>query len=232
MRLREGERMRLSIRPLSLWVAYTLTSPQAVTRLLPEGFVPAPTRLLMEDSGMMPSPKLLFNAYEVSSTFMKGHRLEVQTLAYDTKRKSLHLVVLDCFSNAPSWDPGKGVYSSNARVERRRAPRDFGSISFSDTSGAPLFQVEGSLDERTCTPEPSFVVQGNRVCYFRNSSRGYPMTFDEESVLQPVRKLCLSTGIKNELWRGCRSPRPSHVFAHTEAMEFDVQVPELWYGNL
>lgn len=232
-RKKTKKKMRLLVRPLSLWVAYTLTSPKEVARLLPEGLVPAPARLLCSDTGIPPSPKLLFNAYEVSSTFMRGHRLEIQTLALDTRYNTLHLVVLDCLSNAPSWDPSKGVYPPNSGVVRKRVPPDFGTISFTDpSSGDPLFKVEGSLSSEDTTPESSFVVEANRLCYFGNSSQGYHMTFDEKKVTSPVRRLSLSSVRNNELWKGCRSRRPSHVFAHTGSMEFDVHVPELWYGNL
>lgn len=84
------------IRPLSLWVAYTLTNPSAIQRRLPDNLRLAPVRLLSTDSKVAaPSPKLLFNSYDVSSTWMKGHRLDIQTFAVGVHKDTVHLVVLN-----------------------------------------------------------------------------------------------------------------------------------------
>ena len=219
--------MKLTIRPLSLWVAYTLTNPNEVEKLLPKDLFLAPAGLLQTDSNNLPSKKLLFNAYEVSSTFMNGHRLEVQTLAVNPKKGSFHLVVLDCYSNAPSWDPKNGLVGPTARIERKRLPSTFGKLAFLE-NGREVFAVSGDLEESTY-PESSFVVEANRECYFGDSEPGYKMSFDESNVMQPVRKMRLSSVMKNNLWKKWRSSKPSHVFVHTSAMEFDVKVPELWY---
>lgn len=76
--------MRLLVLPGSLWLAYPLrdaASKAALESLIPNGFELAPVRLLATDDAKS-EPKLLFNAYRLSSVppFMRGHRIDVQTL--------------------------------------------------------------------------------------------------------------------------------------------------------
>lgn len=215
------------IRPLSLWVAYTLTSPSAVQRRLPDNLKLAPVRLLSTDSHVAaPSPKLLFNSYDVSSTWMKGHRLDIQTFAADVHKDTVHLVVLDCVSNVQMWDPQNGIRRANAVVSRRRAGEDFGRLCISRRKKT-LFEVEGCMYNETNIPDREFIVDANRECYFGNTFPGYKMSFDEEEIMRPVRRLPLSSVKTNALWKSVRSKRPSHAFVHTGPMTFDVKVPEM-----
>lgn len=227
--------MRLHIRPLSLWVAYTLTDPVALQNMLPPNLKLAPTRLLSTDAASPSAPKLLFNSYDVSSTFMKGHRLDIQTMAMDRETKTMHLVVLDCLSNVAMWDPSKGLQASNAQVRRRHTPESFGQVKITQRNRQPpcfLVHNTTSSSSSPIVPDFRFVVEANRECYFGDARPGYKMRFDEAQVMHPVRKLALSSVKHNTLWKSVRSPRPSHAFVHTSRMTFDVDVPELWYSDV
>ena len=222
--------MRLQIQPLSLWVAYTITRPDAIEQMLPPNLRLASTRILSEDTSYSsPAPKLLFNSYDVASTFMRGHRLDIQTLAYDEDKKTIHLVLLDCLSNTFIWDPLNGVRSGNAHVKRKHTKKRFGPLSIA-RRGVPQLEVEGTMGDALVEPDRKFIVDANRECYFANVSAGYKMTFDEDAIMAPVKCLPLASVSTNKLWKSYRSPRPSHVFVHTMPMTFDVAVPELWYS--
>ena len=222
--------MRLTVQPFSLWVAYAITAPRAVQRLLPDHLRLSPTKLLSTDRTS--SCKLLFNSYDVtSSPWMKGHRVEVLTMAFDPSEKTHHLVILDCLSNVASWDPVNGVQPANAQVKRRRMrsdATDFGRLEIVK-DGVTQLEVAGKTVPPYVVPDRRFVVDANRKCYFKNFPMGIDMTFQDESVMTPVLRLPRSSVRRNALWQAVRSPRPSHTFVHTREMGFDVKVPDLWY---
>jgi hypothetical protein len=222
--------MKLLIQPLSLWVAYTLTKPDAIQNMLPSNLVLAPVRLLSTDSALQASPKLLFNSYDVSSTWMEGHRLDIQTFAVDPCKNTVHLVVLDCVSNVPMWDPVNGLQKGNANVKRTRVRNEYGALVISQ-QGNVTFNVKGDFQGVEIVPDRKFVVDANRECYFGDSYPGYKMRFDDDMIMSPVLRMPLNSVKKNSLWRRYRSIRPSHVFVHQKTMIFDVSVPDLWYTS-
>ncbi|OUU49597.1 MAG: hypothetical protein CBC12_07175 [Candidatus Puniceispirillum sp. TMED52] len=222
--------MKLLIKPLSLWVAYTLTKPDSIQTMLPSNLMLAPVRLLSTDAALNASPKLLFNSYDVSSTWMKGHRLDIQTFAVDQRENTVHLVVLDCVSNVPMWDPTNGLQKGNANVMRKRVKDEYGTLVIKKR-GDVKFKVQGPFQGDEIVPDRKFIVDANKECYFGDSFPGYKMDFDEDMIMGPVIRMPLKNVKKNSLWVKYRSSRPSHVFVHKKAMTFDVRVPELWYTS-
>jgi hypothetical protein len=234
--------MRLRIHPLSLWLAYGVRNPRRLQGLLPPELELAPVRLLADDTPPFVAPRLLFNAYDVSSTWMTGHRVEVQTLAVHRIKRTPHLVVLDVVTDAMHWDPVNGLQSPNAVVSRPAlapGPTPHGADARRAyalrvvhrrpaTSRDAVLDVRGWLEARAVAPDRRFVVDANRACYFGNSSLRMPMHFQADALMHPVRRLA-RPHVTNELWRSWRHPRPSHVFVHERAMDFKVNVPGLWY---
>lgn len=212
--------MRLDIAPKSLWLAYDLTRPKDLAALLPPHLDLASVLLL--DSDTQRRPKLLFNAYDVSSQWMNGHRVDVQTVGIHRTRRTLHLVVLDCLSDTLMWNPRHGLQLANARCTRPASRQDF-SLSVRDPSRRTGLDVRGDLGD-TVPIRHRFVVEANRLCYFAGHNRTFPMRFDEASIARPVRTLSLSRA-KNSLWSAWRSKEPTHAFVHEHPMSFDVEVP-------
>lgn len=217
--------MRLQIRPPSLWLAYDLTRPDIVAKMLPEHLTLASVPLLRTDR--CNGPKLLINAYDVSSLWMNGHRVEVQTIAKDTRRNTIHFVILQCLSNVNQWDPLDGVQTSNAVCRRRHTDTTFDlSVTSKDKLGS--FNVTGTYARDDTAVSRRFVVDANLECYYRTHPDPFPLTFDEDEVLHPVRRLT-SVAIQNTLWSRVRKLRPSHVFVHRRPMTYRVDVANLWY---
>jgi hypothetical protein len=156
--------------------------------------------------------------------------MEIQTFAFDPNKNTVHLVVLDCLSDVPMWDPVNGIQGGNIDVVRKRVKDDFGSIILKRKNDVH-FHVNGSLCSTQVVPDRTFVVDANKECYFGNSYPGYKLTFDEDAIMGPVRCLPLNSVTSNTLWEECRSSKPSHTFVHQTPMVFDVDVPELWYGS-
>ena len=213
--------MRMAIRAGSLWLAYTLTKPQAIQDLLPPKLVLARSPLLEDEAAIVKTPKLLFNAYDVASPWMRGMRVDVVALTRHVDTDVMHLVVLDCFTNALRWDPVSGVRRANAYVKQCQPDRA-DEFKLLMRSRQEAFDVVGHLGA-VRDIDWKFSVEANRVWYFGDCPTPFAMEFNETLVAQPVRQLHTSD-ISNTLWRSVRSDKPSHAFVHPHAMMFDVDV--------
>ena len=214
--------MRMNIACGSLWVAYTLTNRNLVQSMLPSSLELTACPLLDDDRATFPSPKLLFNAYRVDSgIWMQGMRTDVLTLARHRETGATHLVVLDCITNTLQWDPIHGVQLPNARYfNPSRARR--GDVCLGIASRRHGFEMHAKrLQERPINE--IFAVEANLACYFQNADRPYLMTFDNATIMKPVRQL-KPYRLVNTYWSHVRSASPSHVFCHDHPMSFDVQV--------
>jgi len=232
--------MKLTIHPRSLWLAYDLRRIADVQSMLPSHLRVAPVRLL--ESDVFAKPRLLMNCYDVSSRWMTGSRIEVQTFVEDKETKTVHLCILDCITNTMDWNPLEGVKGPTAIRREKLLRRPFSiarpgetfSMHFSTAERdpnqrTPLLSVQGTLAETEERPTSSFVVDANRVCYFHHMDTRFPMEFEEEEVQAPVRRLS-HLKLDNQLWRSYRGSRwPSHAFVHPHPMTFRVEVPGLWY---
>lgn len=223
--------MKLLVKPLSLWLAYDITDPNAFRSLLPPDMTLASLPLLEDDrKGWRTSngPKLLFNSYDVSSSWMKGHRLEIQTIARHNVHGTYHFVVLEVLTNSMNWDPERGVTGPNARCRLLPVGDDGYSLDVREPAGRSLC-VSGTMLPQPVLPHSRFVVDCNLACYFASSPSPFPIRFDHDHVRHPVRRLAANATIQNTLWRHVRKSRPSHAFVHTRPMRFDVQVDGMWY---
>ena len=212
--------MRLHIHPSSLWIAYGIRRPSEVQARLPANLRLASVPLYANDK--RPSPKLLFNAYDVTSEprYMHGHRIDVQTIAYDTRRHTVHLVVLDCLTDAAHWDPSTGIRMyGNARCSRpSRGVGDDYTLHVTSLRDRGVLSLRARRGERRAVGW-RFAVEANRKCYFRDLAAPFQMVFDEANVGRPVRELSVRT-LTNTFWARERYEAPSHVFVHEQAMSF------------
>lgn len=212
--------MRLTVLPNSLWVAYTITHRSRVESLLPRDMQLASLPILVDEVSRLPTPKLLFNVYEVSSAWMHGTRMEIVTVAQHTKTRRVHFCVLDCFTDTLQWDPDRGIRLSNAKITRPSPGTDHYTLQIRSPQEHLLLRA------RRASVRPihkRFAVDANRVCFFGTSSEPFAMTFDEAQIMQPVTALNVSR-LTNTYWQDVRTRAPSHVFLHPHSMDFDVQV--------
>lgn len=228
--------MKLRVLPNSLWLAYDVLSPNRLEPLLPSHLKLANVQLYEDDAPSERRPKLLMNVYDVrSDPWMRGTRVEVQTLARDPTRGTVHLVLLEILSDALLWDPLKGVQLPNAQCShgwkwRTRDDREY--EMHVSRRGACALRVRGTRHpSRTRAPGRRFVVDANRECYFMTCERGFRMKFNESEVMTDVSEL-VDLEIHNDLWRAHRFDHPTHVFVHRCPMHFDVDVrSEFWYDR-
>lgn len=215
--------MRMKILPGSLWLAYTITSPSSIQSLLPPSLELSSCPLLKDDVSSFPTPKIMFNVYRVDAGLaMQGVRMEVVTLAKHRRNRTMHLVVLDCFTNTLQWNPIDGVQGPNAYCSQTRSD---GRASWTVSTSRDVFKVDATPVELKRIHR-TFAVEANLACYFQDFDTAYTMCFDEKEVMRPVRVLSPSRFLTNTFWHKHRSAIPSHAFCHEHPMHFDVNVHE------
>ena len=213
--------MRMHVRAWSLWVAYTLKSPDSIRKLLPEELELTSLPLLQDETSRFPSHKLLFNAYEVDSPWMHGRRVETVVPTVQRETREVRLVVLDCLSDTLRWNPIDGVQRPNAYT-RAFGPKRGDEFSVDVRNRRDRFMVSGRLG-RTRPIDWRFSVEGNRECYFQRYNKAFGLSFNETQIALPVRQVDAPT-VTNTLWSNVRTETPSHAFVHPHPMDFDVEV--------
>lgn len=206
--------MKLKIAKNSLWLCYALSNPSLMNRMLPTGLEVAKVSPVY---GVKPREMLMFNAYEVScEPWMRGSRVDIQTLARNKKTGTAHLVVLDVLTDTRTWDPINGLTGSNSVVHIKESSGI--DVNF---DGIDKFCVRGSPGD-LIKPNYTFIVEANRKCYFRNFRKGYSMDFKEEEIMHPVTGL-RNLQIENSCWKEFRGGLIT-AFKHNTPMEFNVHV--------
>ena len=203
--------IQLTIKPFSLWLSYNIAQPHKIQEMLPEGMKLAKVKIFEEDKHA--THKLMYNCYNLDSFWMKGARLEIMTIA--KKENQLHFVVLDCITNTMQWNPIDGIEGPNGviRFNYKNEKLNYNVLrqkEFLDFTGIALGLTNITRD---------FAVESNYDCYFKNADFPVSLKFNEEQIMEPVRKLRL-LNIKNDFWSEFRYKKPSHVFFHEHPMVF------------
>ena len=205
--------MPLNVKRGSLWLGYNLKNTKVIENMIPKGFKLSTCKLLCEDTKS--SKKLLYNIYNIESTFMKGTRLEVVTIVENHKGKK-SFVVLDCMSNTMHWNPQQGILLPNA----------FGHTSLKDdcinthfmTTRGP-FIYKGRL-LRKKKPRRDFVIESNDNCFFKDTQVPVALHFDEKQISQSVTVLETTHNFVIP-WQFLCAER-THAFVHDFDMEYNA----------
>jgi hypothetical protein len=224
----QQQKMKLWIAAPSLWLAYDVTDRAGLQALLPSHLTLASVPVLAADGrrgGQPLGPKLLFNAYDLQAKWMVGHRVDVQTVAVDKRKGTVHLVVLDCLTNTLHWNPRDGVAWPNAVVTRPGAHTHDFALRVVDKPRTKRLEVRGARGGRYVEIGWRFAVEANRMCYFGDHPVGYSMAFSEYAIAKPVRPLRVAHH-ENSFWTEHRAEEPSHAFYHEHPMLFDVDVDD------
>ena len=222
--------MKLTIKPLSLWLAYDIKRPMLVQKMLPPELKLTSVPILEEDTRI--TPKLLFNAYDLSSLWMKGCRVEIQTIAKHREKGTVHFVILECLSNVNQWDPKMGLTGPNANCFKKHSKTTY-RLNIEKRperhSNIPrTLQINGTFSTKDTNISPRFAVDCNYECYFGDHPMAFPLQFDKKQVTKPVNVL-RRLRIRNNLWSDVRSSTCTHAFVHKSPMIYTVDVPGMWY---
>lgn len=108
---RKATKMGFVVEPYALFLFYELDHPEQVTPLLPEGFVPAESRVFAGDTEKYYGIASIFRLH--TSTFW-GARSEFYVIAKNTATGLLSWVILDYLSDTISYDHKNGLRSAEA----------------------------------------------------------------------------------------------------------------------
>ena len=209
--------MKMKISPRSLWVVYAMSNVNKVEQMLPEKLTVLPAKIYDDDSPA--EPRLMFNLYDVHSRFVKGKRVDIQTLALHEDTGRAHLVILDVLSTTHDWNPMDGLIGPNAVSDYLSEDE---TIRFGIKRDDDFIHVDAQITPQTRLLDERFAVEGNLMCFFKSHPIGYEMTFDEDEIMMPVKMI--SSNVSNSLWSTFRCGDPTHVFMHPHPMTFDVDL--------
>jgi hypothetical protein len=209
--------INMKISKHSLWISYNLVNPEKIQQMLPSGMTLANVKLT--ESEINVQPKLLFNCYDIQSRWMKGSRLEIVTIA--KKDKNVHFVILDCYTNTGQWDPINRIKPPNANIKINYV-EDILSYNVISNEKKRLYVEAKKMGLVKITKE--FAIESNYVCYFKNSDIPIKLSFDENDITKPVRKLDI-LNITNDFWIEHRKESPEQVFIHENDMYFEANIP-------
>ena len=209
--------LKLKIKPYSLWITYNMINKHPIEEMLPPGMELAKIKVLEDNE--TPEHKLMFNCYNIDSMWMKGSRLEIMTIAKSDT--NFHFVVLDCFTNTLQWDPVNRIRGPNGKFKFNYAQDRLNYEIISKNKN--VFSFTGDSRNLIRMTE-DFAVKSNYDCFFRGSSVPISLTFNENEIMLPVRKLD-TVYLTNKLWDEYREEIPDNVFMHEHAMEFKTEMP-------
>lgn len=222
--------MKLSIKPGSFWLAYSVTNLAVIQNMIPSHLQLSPVKLLHYDE--QPDFKLMFNCYSLRSSWMTGNRVDIQTFAENKITKSKHLVVLDVLSNTLDWNPQTGINMANANIKTNiKSDRDKKTnilldpirLNYRARSKNDILSFNATTWGKVMKPDWDFVVEANRECFFRTHPKGIKMKFDEDNINTNVHSL-KTIDLLNTLWMEYREDNPTHAIMHGHPMNFDVNV--------
>jgi hypothetical protein len=214
--------MDFTLEPDSLWVGYTVANDTEIVRRLPPGLELCPVRVF--DDKTEPQTVLFFNYFRVNSTFLRGHRLEIVTVARDVVTDQKRFVIIDYFSDTISSDPAHPFKRANAK--------QMGTVSVDNTCGVFLDNKYMVLAQKTTMEtklSAEFAIGCNKNVFYAGAKPQLPnyMTFDEDAVCAAFK--LDNVHVVNTLWRdtiGNSPPAFSFYFPHP--LCFNIQTNKLW----
>ena len=110
--------MTFNVNKDSLWLSYPLkrTSFKELTTKIPKPHQLAKCKVFTEDKN---DYRLFFNLFQVKTPFFTGNRLEVVTIIKNIETNQNSFVVLDCFTDAMTWDPIGGIQKANCIINKK-----------------------------------------------------------------------------------------------------------------
>lgn len=236
--------MQFNLNKDSLWISHPLkrTSFAELSKLIPETHKLTMCKIFENDK---PDYRLFYNFFEVRTPFFKGNRLEVVTLAKSTIDQTISFIILDCFTNAMSWDPIDGIRESNSKFQIKNTNSEYNIAINSykyknnnekykdnnnqykenneykdDNENDYIFNLKSLKSTIQKNVLTDFSINPNRVCYFKNYPVGYKLIFNDNQIDKKVlllKNVEFETNIYNKYIKELE-----HVFIYPQIMNFKV----------
>jgi hypothetical protein len=229
--------MSFNVNKDSLWLSYPLkrTSFGELSEKIPKTHQLAKCKVFKEDTN---DYRLFFNLFQVKTPFFTGNRLEVVTIIKNIKTNQNSFVVLDCFTDAMSWDPIGGIQKENCIINKKINNFDYNivvkKIEKNDISNngnnnnnkhtanklSKIFNLRSKRSVIKKRPVKEFSVEPNYICYFKNYPIGYNMTFDENQIDKNVI-LLKDVKLYNNIYQKFVKDL-EYVFIYPQIMNFKI----------
>lgn len=224
--------MQFNLNKDSLWISCPLkrTSFSELSANIPDTHKLTKCKIFENDK---PDYRLFYNFFEVRTPFFRGNRLEVVTLAKSTIDNTVSFVILDCFTNAMSWDPIDGICESNSNFKIKNTNSQYNiNINLKENSykninkninkniHTNIFNLKSSKSTIQKTVLTDFSIDPNRICYFKNHPVGYKLIFNDNQIDKKVlllKNVEFETNIYNKYIKELE-----HVFIYPQIMDFKV----------
>lgn len=174
--------MTFNVNKDSLWLSYPLkrTSFKELSTKIPKTHKLTKCKVFKED---ISDYRLFFNLFQVKTPFFTGNRLEVVTIIKNVETNQKSFVILDCFTDTMSWDPIKGIQQANCIINKKINNFDYNIVvNNNDNKLSKIFNLRSKRSVVKKRPIKKFSIEPNYICYFKNYSIGYNMTFDENQI--------------------------------------------------
>lgn len=226
--------MNFNVNKDSLWLSYPLkrTSFGELSEKIPKTHQLAKCKVFKEDTN---DYRLFFNLFQVKTPFFTGNRLEVVTIIKNIKTNQNSFVVLDCFTDAMTWDPICGIQKANCIINKKINNFDYNIVvkkilnptnkiekNNKNTANklSKIFNLRSKRSVIQKRPVKEFSVEPNYICYFKNYPIGYNMTFDENQIDKNVI-LLKDVKLYNNIYQKFVKDL-EYVFIYPQVMNFKI----------
>tara|TARA_E500000178_G_C16915677_1_gene704813 strand:+ start:48 stop:770 length:723 start_codon:yes stop_codon:yes gene_type:complete len=212
--------MDFNLNKNSLWISYPLIKTSNNLKLLSNKI---PTTHSLDKCKIFKDDKLdyrlFFNIFEVNTRFFSGNRLEIVTIAKNLKNNKRSFVILDCYSDVISWDPIYGIQKANCKIKKKITNTQF-NLNVKNNQNDNIFNLESEQSTIKKRVIPEFSIFPNYICYFKNYSNGYNLTFNQNQIDKKVillKNINLYNNIYNSFIK-----KDEHLFLYPQKMDFKV----------
>ena len=217
--------MSFNVNKDSLWLSYPLkrTSFRELSEKIPKTHQLSKCKVFREDTC---DYRLFFNLFQVKTQFFTGNRLEVVTIIKNIKTNENSFVILDCFTDAMTWDPISGIQKANCIIHKKINNFDYNIVinkKLNQNDNNKLSKIFNLKSKRSVVqkrPVKEFSVEPNYICYFKNYPIGYNMTFDENQIDKNII-LLKDVKLYNNIYQRFVKDL-EHVFIYPQVMNFKI----------
>ena len=211
--------MQFNLNRDSLWITLPIKSTHYgdITRLLPNTVRLTKCKVFHEDNL---DYRLFFNFFTVKTSFFTGERLEIVTITKNIETNNVSFVVLDCYTNAITWNPENGIEKANSIITSDITNSKYNLDITQKTDKNNILSLRSYKSKIYKTVSTKFSVDPNYICYFKTHNRGFRLSFNEKEIDKKVL-LLKNVQIKNSLYHSFVKEY-EHFFIYPNSMNFKV----------
>lgn len=214
--------MDFNVLPNSIWVGYRIRNETLISKRLPPDLYLSPIKIFPNSK---PDKFVFFNFFQVNSTYLQGHRLEIVTVAHDPITNQKRFVILDYFSNTISSDPENLFKRSNSR--------NMNILSIKNLLCAYLDDKYVFVGEKNRSPNvrlsAEFALGCNHNIFYGSNTSHAPnyLTFNDNDVSN-VRVFSDFNVMTNTSWEDAIYEKPVISFYYPHQVNFKIKTHKWW----